>query len=76
MNLFATKLIEAREKKQLAKKEVAELFDWTPMYYGRYENGKLLPTKNNFEKFASFMGLSKDELEAIIDSSRNIADKK
>lgn len=67
---FRDILIEARERKKMLKKETAEYFGWTPMYYGRYESGDLLPTKNNLQKFANFIEISEDELWNIIEKSR------
>lgn len=70
MIYFKDFLIAARERKQLLKKETAAYFGWTPMYYGRYESGDLLPTKNNLQKFAKFIEINKDELWNIIEKSR------
>lgn len=68
MDEFSSLLKRAREKKHLTKSQVASLFGWTPMYYGRYENGKLNPTKTNYEKFAKFIGISVTELEKILNN--------
>lgn len=67
---FNELLKETREKKGLLKKEVATMFDWTAMYYGRYETGDILPTQNNIQRFADFIGISKTDLEKIINNSR------
>ena len=66
INKFTSLLIEAREEKNLLKWQAASLFGWTPMYYGRFENGYLLPNKSNIAKFAEFIGISVEELEKII----------
>ena len=65
---FAEILSEAREKKGMNKAQAASYFGWTPMYYGRYERGQLLPTKYNYDKFASFIGI---EVESLIEIIRN-----
>ncbi|MCR4898290.1 MAG: helix-turn-helix transcriptional regulator [Acholeplasmatales bacterium] len=71
-NKFAETLRKKREEKSMTKKDVAESFNWTPMYYGRYENGYLLPNKANYDRFAKFMGISVSELEElIIDATKN-----
>ena len=67
MSEFTEVLSCARKKKKMLKSEVAELFGWTPMYYGRYENGYLIPREANYEKFAKFMGVSKQEIKEILD---------
>ena len=59
---FCVLLRNVREKKGLTKKQVAEIFGWTAMYYGRYENGQLNPTKNNAHFFSSFLGISEDDV--------------
>ena len=63
---FSNKLKEVRIKKKLLKSQVAKLFSWTPMYYGRYENGSLVPSKSNIHKFAEFMNISIPDLEILI----------
>lgn len=75
MAIFKEILINARKQKGLLKKDVADLFEWTPMYYGRYETGRLLPTKSNIKKFAEFIGINEAELQKIIDESRGIKSK-
>lgn len=66
MESFKDLLIHAREEKKLNKSQTAEHFGWTPMYYGRFENGQLLPNKKNIKKFADFLGIDIKELEEII----------
>lgn len=67
MNNFAELLTKARESKHMSKTEVAQYFNWTPMYYGRYENGYLKPHGNNIKKFADFIGVSVKELKDILE---------
>lgn len=64
---FAEALTKARISKRMNKTQVANYFGWTPMYYARYENGQLLPTKVNYKKFADFIGISVDELIELIE---------
>lgn len=66
MSKFTKLLKKTREDKNLSKIEVAKLFGWSPMYYGRFENGYLTPSKNNIKKFSEFIGLSVDELNNIL----------
>lgn len=68
---FIELLIKKREQKGLLKKEVAELFDWTPMYYGRYENGNLIPSEYNIILFSKFLEISQEELLEIIAEESN-----
>ena len=72
---FSTLLIEERKKKNLLMKDVAKLFEWTPMYYSRYEHGDLLPNEHNIEKFAKFIGIDKKDLKDIIDKERHELDR-
>lgn len=72
MFLFSVKLKESRLKKNQSLNEAAKFFGWTQMYYGRYENSRLLPNKKNTSKFADFMNLSEEELISIIEVDKNI----
>ena len=65
---FKDLLIKKREEKGILKKEVAKLFSWTPMYYGRYEKGNLKPSSNNIKLFADFLEISEKELQIIINN--------
>ena len=71
---FKQLLIEKREQKGMLKKEVAELFNWTPMYYGRYENGNLKPSSSNIRMFSKFLDISEEELSIILE--QEIVEKK
>jgi len=66
MTKFTELLIKVRESKHMTKTEVAQFFNWTPMYYGRYENGYLTPQGTNIKKFADFMGISEKQLKEIL----------
>lgn len=66
MTSFTELLIKARESKHMTKTQVAKLFNWTPMYYGRYENGYLKPQGANIKKFADFIGITTEQLTKII----------
>jgi transcriptional regulator with XRE-family HTH domain len=68
--LFKDLLSEARKQKNMLKNEVATYFGWSRLYYGRYENGQLLPTKDNIVKFSIFIGIPIDALQEIIDNER------
>lgn len=72
-NKFADLLVQIRSEKKMLKKEVAYSFGWTPMYYGRYENGQLLPTEKNIDIFSSFMGIPVDILTDIVKECRKIS---
>lgn len=67
MSIFTELLKRKREDDNLTKVDAAKILGWSPMYYGRYENGYLIPTKNNIPKFARFLNMSSDELCTIID---------
>ena len=67
MSKFTKLLTKTREQKKMLKVDVANIFGWTAMYYGRYENGHLKPTKNNIGVFAKFIGISIEELNKILD---------
>lgn len=71
MTPFQEALKEARERKRLTKAKVAEQMGWTAMYYARYENGYLLPSEANLEKFANFMGISQNALRKLIQLSQD-----
>ena len=68
MSKFSELLINAREQKHMTKVDVAKLMGWTPMYYGRYENGYLVPKGSNITRFASFIGVSYDQLKKILEA--------
>lgn len=68
--MFKEILIKARNKKGLNKKETAEIFGWTPMYYGRYESGDLVPNEVNLKHFADFIGLTSEQLRTIINREK------
>lgn len=70
MVYFTQLLTEAREKKNMTKAQVAAQMGWTPMYYGRYENGYLLPTSTNMRRFAEFIGIQEKELSKIVETNR------
>ena len=67
---FTDLLIETRIKKNMLKFQVADIFGWTAMYYGRFEKGDLIPNKSNIKKFADFIGLSVSEIEQILNDEK------
>lgn len=69
MSKFTTMLKHVRLQRKMSKADVARELRWTPMYYGRYENGYLNPTKANINKFAVFLNINESELENIIKTS-------
>lgn len=56
-------LAAKRSEKQLTKKQTAELMGVMPMYYARFENNNLTPSKRNLDFLG---GIDKDELWNII----------
>ena len=66
MCYFANFLKQVRKELSLNKVQMAEKFSWTPMYYGRYENGKLLPTKQNVDKFVKVLNVDESTLLDLI----------
>ena len=69
MSKFTNMLKHRRLQRKMSKADAARELGWTPMYYGRYENGYLIPTKANINKFAVFLNISESELENIINTS-------
>ena len=59
-----------RNEKQLTKKQTAELMGVTPMYYARFENNNLTPSRRNLDFFASFLEMDKEELWLIIEEEK------
>ena len=45
MSKFSELLTQKRIEKKLKKSDVAYLFGWSPMYYGRFENGHIIPSR-------------------------------
>lgn len=63
-------LAAKRNEKQLTKKQTAKLMGVTPMYYARFENNNLTPSKRNIGFFADFLEMDKDELWSIIEEEK------
>lgn len=42
----------------------------TPMYYARFENNNLTPSKRNLDFFADFLEMDKEELWNIIEEEK------
>ena len=68
---FSLMLKSKRDEKKLTKKETARLMGVTPMYYARFENSDLLPTKRNIDFFSYFLNIDKDDLIKIIEDEKN-----
>lgn len=64
-------LLQQKEK-NLTKKQAAEIMGVRPMYYARFENNNLLPTKRNTGFFAVFLEMDEDELWRVIENDRVI----
>lgn len=71
MSKFTELLTRTRKAKKLTKVDVAKHFGWTPMYYGRYENGYLTPHGDNINRFADFLGISTNELTKILNEKND-----
>lgn len=65
-------LAAKRNEKQLTKKQTSELMGVTPMYYARFENNNLTPSKRNLFFFADFLEMDKDELWNIIEEEKKM----
>ena len=52
-------LAAKRSEKQLTKKQTAKLMGVTPMYYARFENNNLTPSKRNLDFLLIFWRLIK-----------------
>ncbi len=59
-----------RNEKQLIKKQTVELMGVTPMYYARFENNNLTPSRRNLDFFVSFLEMDKEELWLIIEEEK------
>lgn len=64
-------LAAKRNEKQLTKKQTSELMGVTPMYYARFENNNLTPSKRNLD-FCRFLEMDKDELWNIIEEEKKM----
>ena len=65
-------LAAKRSEKQLTKIQTAKLMGVTPMYYARFENNNLTPSKRNLDFFADFLEIDKDELWAILEEEKKM----
>ena len=59
---FKDKLIQLRRRKQLTRKEVADMLEVTEIAYGCYERGERMPNVEKLCKLADFFGVTTDEL--------------
>ena len=57
---------------EVTKEQTAELMGVTPMYYARFENNNLTPSKRNLDFFADFLEMDKDELWNIIEEEKKM----
>lgn len=65
-------LAAKRNEKRLTKKQTAELIGVTPMYYARFENNNLTPSRRNIDFFAGFLEMDKNELWNIIEDEKKM----
>ena len=65
-------LVAKRNEKRLTKKQTAELMGVTPMYYARFENNNLTPSRRNIDFFAGFLEMDKNELWNIIEDEKKM----
>ena len=63
---FSEYLKKRRSELNLRCMDVAERIGWTPMYYGRFENGKLLPTEHNCKYFAKALDVPEQTIKNFI----------
>lgn len=63
---FSEFLENYRVEKNLSKKEVAGILEISPMYYGRFEKGDILPTKRNIIRFSENLDIPLEELTKFI----------
>lgn len=63
---FSEFLENYRLEKNLSRKEVAAILGISPMYYGRFERGDLLPTKWNINRFSENLDIPVEELTKFI----------
>lgn len=66
MEKFCEYLEEQRKLIGLTKAQLARKIGWTPMYYGRFENGDIYPTEANISKFAVALKVEENELRRFI----------
>ena len=66
---FSEFLENYRLEKNLSRKEVAAILGISPMYYGRFERGDLLPTKWNINRFSENLDIPVEELTKFIKKS-------
>lgn len=65
-------LAAKRNEKRLTKKQTAELMGVTSMYYARFENNNLTPSRRNIDFFAGFLEMDKNELWNIIEDEKKM----
>lgn len=66
---FAERLREARNRKGLLQKEVAEQLDITPRAYQYYEGGRRRPDYETLVSLADFLEVSTDYLLGRVDGT-------
>lgn len=65
-------LEKKRNEKGLTKRQTAEIMGVTPMYYARFENNNLTPTKRNIKFFADFLEINQEDLLKLIEEDKNV----
>ena len=70
METFNNYLKKYRENLSLTKRQMAVKFSWTPMYYGRYENGDIIPSDKVLRKFSDILNIDYDFLKTLVDNQK------
>lgn len=76
MNQFIKLLYQKRRELSFNKKQMADYLGWTPMYYGRFENGDIIPKGKNIKKFARVLCIKENELRSIIAKDKEIREER
>lgn len=71
---FGEYLKKIREEKNYTIKEMAEEFEWSRMYYARFEQDKLQPSKSNIDKFSTILKIEESEIYKLMENKVNAED--
>ena len=68
---FGRKLRKLREKKGISQQQLAEKFGYTTnSYVSDFEDGKFIPSKENFKKIAKALSIPRRELDELLTESK------